>query len=65
VPKVVVLVVVTVIVTLPDPPVTVDEGENVHCGGETELGVSEQERLTLPVKPFSAVMLTVEVAEPP
>jgi len=58
-------VVVTVSVVLPDTVIVGEE--KPHCGGEIGLGgpeVMEHERVTVPVKPFSALMLTVEVAGP-
>jgi hypothetical protein len=65
VPSVVEPVVTTLRVALPNPPVTVPDGEKLHVGEFAPDGATAQVRATLLVKPFSGAIVTVEVAELP
>jgi len=58
------LVVTTLRVALPDPPVTVP-GEKLHVGEFAPDGATAHVRATLAVNPFSGEIVTVEVAELP
>jgi hypothetical protein len=67
-PGVVVVVVETVNVGVPDPPITVLDGANWHVGGDVGLAGSEaraQASVTVPVKPSSGAIVTVELPDVP
>jgi len=62
---VVAAVVLTVRVEVPEPPGT-ELGLNEHAGARVTVGVMLlQDKLTVPVKPFSRAMVIVEVADAP
>lgn len=54
----------TVNADVPEPPVT-EAGTNAQVGADATTGVTLHDRSTCPVNPLRAVMVTVEVADPP
>src|SRR5579862_6725588 len=63
-PAGVVAVVLTVKAQFPVPP-GIEAGTKAHVGGEATTGVTEQDKATLPVKPFNGATETVDVADDP
>jgi len=56
---------VVVIVSVAVVPGFTDVGLMEHCGASADLGCTEQEKETEPVKPFPAVVVTVDVSDCP
>jgi hypothetical protein len=57
--------VLTVMMAVPDP-LAIEVGTKAHVGAGVTTGVMPlQDKFTVPLKPLSGAMATVEVADPP